>query len=154
MSDRLRQIWGGFEETTTRRLTGSGIDGVEVPPRRDFAADLEADLSDGIAAPAEAAFTELKHRLSAAEQRAAKKQARKRRKRSGGRGDMADYTAAPPAPLSADALPDGAPKAAQELIKGLKATEARIERSGSLYTVHMAAAQGRSTKRKKFFGLF
>lgn len=151
MTDRLRQIWGGFEETTTRRLTGRGIENVEVPHRRDWSAEAKQDLAEGVPGPAEAAFAELKFRLSAAEQKAAKKAARKRRRR----GERHDFSDAPPAPLSADAMPEGAPKAAQELIRGLKATEARVDRSEGLYTTHMAAASDRpGAKRKKFLGLF
>ena len=151
MTDRLRQIWGDFEGTTTRRLTGRGVENIDVPHRRDWSAEAQQELAEGVPAPAEAAFAELKFRLSAAEQKAAKKAARKRRRR----GERHDYSDAPPAPLSVDALPDGAPKAAQELIRGLKATEARVERSEGLYTTHMAAASERtSVKRKKFLGLF
>ena len=151
MTDRLRQIWGGFEETTTRRLTGRGIENVEVPHRRDWSAEAQTELAGDMASPAEAAFAELKFKLSAAEQKAAKKAARKRKRR----GETQSFSDAPPAPLSGDALPDGAPKAAQELIRGLKATEARVERSEGLYTTHMAAASERPKgKRKKFLGLF
>lgn len=154
MSDRLRQIWGGFEETTTRRLSGRGIDNIEVPNRRDYAADRQAELAGQTTPPAQAAFAALTHRLSAAEQRAARKDAR--RKQNGSRRGTEPMMAAepPPPPLSANAYAEGAPEAAQNLIKGLKATEARIDRSTGLYTSYMAQAQERSGKRKKFFGLF
>ena len=153
MSDRLRQIWSGFESQTTRRLTGRGVEGIATPPRHDWAADI-SEAPEGIAAPAQAAFAALEHRLTKAERRAQARELRRRAKS----GEDASFHGddAPPAPLSAEAALDGAPAAVADLIRGLKATEARVERSSDTYAARLAAAGGKLQKpgRKKFLGIF
>ncbi len=150
MAERLKQIWGGFERVTQRNLTGRGIENIEIPNRREFRAHDAEFLPKNFAAPADAAFAALKHRLSAAEQRQIKKE--ERRARAAGRG-----FSAPPAPLSADAAESSAPEAVRDLIRGLKSTEMRTERRDFDYAA-FAAANPKSTPklkpRRKIFGLF
>jgi hypothetical protein len=147
--ERLKQIWGGFERVTQRNLTGRGIENIDVPNRRDFAARDADMLPKNFAAPADAAFSALRHRLTAAEQRALKNE--ERRARASGRA----Y--APPAPLSADAAEEGAPESVRDLIRGLRATEMRVERRDVDYTAFAAAnpnATPRLKARRKLFGIF
>ncbi|MBB5517708.1 hypothetical protein [Amphiplicatus metriothermophilus] len=152
MVERLKQIWSGFEAKTTRRLTGRGVDNIVVPHRQDWRAEEAAKLAEGLRPPAEAAFAALKARLAAAEQRAERKRRRK------GRPAPAEFAAAPPPPLSAEAADEGAPEAARDLIRGLRATEARLRRRESDYVAVMSGEAGRALeslkKRKKFLGLF
>jgi len=139
MADRLKQIWGGFEKTTTRRLSGRGVDHIVVPSRHDYQATDDSALPQNFTAPAEAAFAALKGKLSAQE----KKFARKAAGRSG---------EAPPAPLSPEAEFERAPEGARDLIRGLKATEARVSRRMVNYADSPEArAAGR---RRRLFKLF
>lgn len=148
MNERLKQIWSGFEKATTRRLTGRGVDAIIVPSRTDWRAEERASLAPEAVLPAEAAFSALKHRLSASEQRAARKQ--ERRAKAEGRN-----FAAAPDPL--EAANNGA-EAVRDLMMGLKATEARIERREIDYTAYLATNPKGAPKlapaRKKIFGVF
>ncbi len=147
MSERLKQIWSGFEKTTTRRLTGRGVDNILVPSRADWRAEERASLAPEAILPAEAAFSALKHRLSAAEQRVARKE--ERRAKVEGRA----LSAAPDPMEAANAAPEGV----RDLILGLKATEARIERRDIDYVKWAAANPKAAPKlnapRKKIFGI-
>ena len=150
MAERLKQIWGGFERVTERSLTGRGVENIEVPNRREFQAHDEAFLPKNFSPPADAAFGALKHRLSAAEQRTIRKE--ERRARSEGRS-----FAAPPSPLSGDAAEAGAPESVRDLIRGLHATEMRVQRRDVDYTAFAAAnpkATPKLKSRKKIFGIF
>ena len=51
MSSRLKNIWAGFEETTSRHLTGGGVDNIAVPHRVDYTAEDESLLPEGFDAP-------------------------------------------------------------------------------------------------------
>jgi hypothetical protein len=145
MSERLKQIWGGFAEVTTRRLTGRGVENIVVQHREDRRDAERKFLPDGFDSPAEAAFRALRAQLSAQEKRAAKRRLR--------RGETQELSAPPP-PLSAAASDEGAPAAARDLIRGLKATEARTARSEASYTARMKPADGAGLRRRKIFGLF
>lgn len=150
MPERLKQIWGGFERVTTRGLTGRGVENIEIPNRREFQAHDEMFLPKNFSAPADAAFAALKHRLSAGEQRAIRKE--ERRARAEGRA-----FSAPPAPLSGDAPETGAPDSVRDLIRGLHSTEMRTLRRDFDYAAFAAAnpkAAPRIRARKKLFGLF
>jgi len=140
MGERLKQIWGGFEGATTRRLTGGGVDNIPTPGRPARETTDSQFLPEGFTPPAEAAFAALKGRLSAHEQKQAQKRAR------GG----AAY--APPAPLSPEAEDAGAPEAARDLIRGLKATEARVSRRFADYGDEDGTPK--RGRKKKLFGLF
>jgi hypothetical protein len=136
MVERLKQIWGGFEKETTRHLTNRGVDNIQVPPRRDWRAESENAPTNAAAAPATAAFEALKSRLAAKGKKAAK--------RDGGESE---------AKFVAES------EAARDLIRGLKATEARIVRSDRLYSGEGAQKRGllggkRETREKKGFRLF
>lgn len=148
--ERLKQIWGGFERVTQRRLTGRGVENIDVPNRRELAAHDEEFLPKNFAAPADAAFAALKRRLSAAEQRQWKNE--ERRARAEGRS-----YAAPPAPLSAEAAEAGAPESVRDLIRGLKSTEMRTQRRDVDYVAFAAANPKSAPKlksRRKIFGVF
>ncbi|MEZ5892725.1 MAG: hypothetical protein R3C58_06220 [Parvularculaceae bacterium] len=150
MAERLKQIWGGFERVTQRSLTGRGVDNIELPNRRELQAHDDAFLPKQYSAPADAAFTALKHRLSAAEQRAVRRE--ERRARAEGRS-----FSAPPAPLSGDAAEMSAPDSVRDLIRGLHATEMRTERRDFDYASFASANPKGLPKlkgRKKFLGLF
>ena len=46
MAERLKQIWAGFAETTSRHLTGKGVDNIIVPHRSDYTVDDSGFLPD------------------------------------------------------------------------------------------------------------
>lgn len=154
MTERLKQIWSGFEAETTRRLTGRGVDNIAVPHRQDWQADDLAHLPDGFDAPAEAAFAALKASLAEKETKSAKRRPR--------RGETAELAA----PTAQTAL-SGDLKPVRDLIRGLRATEDRVARSDYDYADYLAAMPARKkglfgrtkaaapkTPRKKFLGLF
>ena len=157
MTDRLKQIWSGFEGQTTRRLTGRGVDNIAVPHRQDWQADDLEHLPQNFDAPSHAAFEALKASLAAKEKKSAKRRPR--------RGETAEL-AAPPARSSLD----GDLKPVRDLIRGLRSTEDRIARSDFDYSEHLAANPQRkrglfggkrvfgavndSGRKKRFFGLF
>ena len=148
MNDRLKQIWSGFEKSTTRRLTGRGVDNILVPSRADWRAEERASLAPEAILPAEAAFSALKHRLSASEQRAARKE--ERRAKAEGRS----LSAAPDPVEAANAAYDSV----RDLMMGLKATQARVERRDIDYTAYLATnpkgAPKLAAPKKKLFGVF
>ncbi|MGE0408569.1 MAG: hypothetical protein AB7P23_04805 [Amphiplicatus sp.] len=125
MVERLKQIWSGFEGVTARRLTGRGVDNIVAPQRaHDASAPAPADF-----APAAAAFEALKARLAASA---------KKPKRGVSRLDTT--------PPETSFAPET--DAARDLVRGLKATEARLARSDRLYS---ETAPALPVKRKKFF---
>jgi len=151
MTERLKQIWSGFEGETERRLTGRGVDSIIVPNRAQLHGEEEAFLPRDFVSPASIAFEALKSKLTTKARRADA-----RRKRRGEARGLASEP--PPAPLSSDASVDNVPEGAIQLIRGLRATEARIERSDNDYLYYLSTDEGRAfagaRKRKKFFGIF
>ncbi len=150
MAERLKQIWGGFERVTQRSLTGRGVENIEVPNRRDMQAHDEAFLPQNFSAPADAAFSALKRRLSGAERRAMQRETR--RARTEGRA-----LSAPPAPISGDAAEVSAPDSVRDLIRGLHSTEMRTQRREFDYIAFAAAnpkAAPKLKSRRKIFGIF
>ncbi|MCB2112223.1 MAG: hypothetical protein R3C42_01940 [Parvularculaceae bacterium] len=150
MTERLKKIWGGFERATTRNLTGRGVDNIEIPERFDYAAVEDDLLPKNFSTPADAAFAALKTRLSAAEQRALKRE--ERRAKAAGKSFIA-----PPAPLSAEAAEASVPDSVKDLIRGLRSTAMRTERRDVDYAAFAQANPGLAPKlkgRKKFLGLF
>lgn len=144
MGDKLKQIWAGFEETTTRKLTGGGIANIHVPSRLN-ARDRDAEpLPEGVAEPVEAAFSALRAKLKNQEAKFSLPGSRKRKA----------------------ALPSEAPEEimlqshdGDELIKGMRATALRTQRSEYDYTSFMATSEGKSLlkkhkRSKKRFGFF
>ncbi|MBL4619859.1 MAG: hypothetical protein JKX88_07165 [Marinicaulis sp.] len=144
MDERLRQIWSGFEATTTRSLTGGGIDNIAVPHRTDFAAKDTEFLPDEFEAPAHAAFTALREGL------ARKEKMFSRKKKSKGASFSAEEEG--PGAMTTRRF-DG-----DELIKGLKATAMRTERTERDYQSFLSSKEGKAMfkkhKKKKRFGLF
>lgn len=138
-AERLRQIWSGFEQTTTRNLTGKGVDGVIVPNRADYAAHDQDFLPENFEGPAERAFATLRADLKAKE----KIFRRKKRKYS----DDVD-------------LPDQETSAAfksDEVFRGMYATAVRVERSDIDYQSFLSSDAGKATlkkHKKKRFGIF
>ena len=132
MTDKLKTIWAGFEETTSRHLTGSGVDNILVPHRVDYAAEDETFLPENFDAPAEAAFSALREKL--------KKQERK----FGRKNRQEDL-----APLDASQNFAG-----DELVKGMKATAMRTERPERDYANYLNSDAGKAAlkrhKKKRF----
>lgn len=144
MDERLKQIWSGFQETTTRNLTGGGVDNIDVPHRRDYGAEDTRLLPTEYEAPAQAAFAALRTELESK----AKRFGRSKKK------PQASYDGAQEGPdAMASRRFDG-----EELIKGLKATAMRTERPERDYSAFLASAEGKAAfkkfKKKKRFGLF
>lgn len=138
--ERLKQIWAGFSETTERRLTGKGVDNINVPHRMDYAEEDWRFLPEDFESPSERAFEAL------GEERA---QARKKFGRKAKSGQSAEPDAPPP---MAQRAFNG-----DELIKGLRATAMRTERSYLDYERFLSSDAGKAVRkktRKKRFGIF
>ena len=137
MDERLKQIWSGFEEVTTRRLTGRGVDNIAVPHRTDYAAEDASFLTEEFTAPAEAAFSALREELGRKEKKFGRKKKSARE----------DATEAMSQSYNGD-----------ELLRGLRATALRTERPERDYQAFLSSAEGKAVykknKRKKRFGLF
>ncbi|MAW78775.1 MAG: hypothetical protein CMI63_00940 [Parvularcula sp.] len=146
MSDRLKQIWSGFSETTERHLTGKGVENVPVPHRTDYSPVDEASLPEGFSTPAQAAFSSLRDNL-------AKKERLFSGKKKNVKADAAlpneaeDFVAATAFSAAGD-----------DLIRGLRATALRTERPELDYNVFLSSKEGKAHfkkhKRKKFLGIF
>ncbi len=145
MDERLKQIWSGFQSTTSRNLTGGGVDNIAVPHRRDFAAQDQEPLPADFEGPAQAAFSALREDL-----------ARKEKKFSWGKKVHAQAEFREAAPDKGPSTPD--PFDSSELLKGLKATAMRTERVERDYMAFMSSDEGKKAfkkhKKKKRFGLF
>lgn len=121
MADRrLKQIWSGFENVTTRRLTNRAIEHIVVPGRASWREEDAAFLPRNFEAPAEVAFQALKQRLA----EKARHAERKDKKAFGGTSDTELPDVAYAAPES---------DAARDLIRALKATEMRTRRTDASY---------------------
>lgn len=140
MAERLKQIWAGFEDMTSRHLTGRGVENIVVPHRVDYAQQDEAFLPADFHGPAETAFEALRETLAAQEKRFGRQRA--------------SETPSPPEEtlLSAPAM-NG-----DDLVKGLRATALRTERAEYDYSAFLNSDEGRRAvkkyKKKKRFGLF
>lgn len=144
MSERLKEIWQGFEATTRRHLTGGGVDNITVPSRLDYANEpIEAE--DDALAPSYAAFAALQ------ELRGAKSKSKKKRKKKTGAGAGEDGLHEP-LPMAEREF-DG-----DELIQGLRATAMRVERPESDYGAFISTREGKAIynkhKKKKRFIFF
>lgn len=146
MSDRLKQIWSGFSETTTRQLTGKGIDSIPVPHRADYSPVDEAFLPEGFSTPAQAAFSSLRDSLA------------KKEKRFSGKKKNPKADAALPSEAEDFVAATAFSAAGDDLIRGLRATALRTERPELDYDVFLSSKEGKAHfkkhKRKKFLGLF
>jgi Arc/MetJ-type ribon-helix-helix transcriptional regulator len=144
MTDRLKQIWKGFETRTSSRLTSVDIDAVNVPLREERSrreTGPEHSLEAGKADHSEA----VRAALSALQQDILAKGKKHRRKRRG------------PETQPGFSLEEGALPSSLEdnLLTGLKFTEARTRRSGSDYISFAQSRQDAWKKRrKKFLGIF
>lgn len=151
---RLKQIWAGFEGVTTRRLTNRTVEHIVVPSRADWRDEDAAFLPRNFEAPSMAAFEALKQRLSEKARHADRKE-----KKAFGDSDTKLPDVAYAAPES---------DAARDLIRALKATEARTRRTEANYVDALekpkkgffggkpAAPKTKADARgrKKWFGLF
>lgn len=154
MTERLKEIWSGFEGATSRHLTGRGVDNIIVPHRQDWQAEDAQFLPENYPAPSYAAFEMLKARL-AEKGRKAEKRARRR----GETAAMADMAPPPPDPAF-----NGELKPVRDLIRGLMSTEARVARSDCDYAEFLSAQPQKKRLfggpkpagggRKKFLGIF
>ncbi len=144
MSDRLKQIWSGFEQTTSRHLTGRGVDNIAVPPRADYSPRDANLLPEDYNAPASAAFSALRENLS------------KKEKLFAGRKQSAD--AALPTEAEDFVAATAFSAAGDDLIRGLRATAMRVERPELDYAAFLESEEGKrhfkKHKRKKFLGIF
>lgn len=165
MSDRLKQIWSGFENETTRNLTGSGIDNIHVPHRREWRARDDNFLPEGFEAPAERAFAALNWKLNAEHEK------HTRKKRKGKSVDAFMYTGdgqehLPETRRYAPGYPGarlgggegGADDQQQSMAAALKATDFRVLRREINYMAGEASSTERALKnrprKKKFLGIF
>ncbi len=139
MAERLKQIWSGFEETTTRNLTGRGVDNIIVPNRVDYQAQDKAFLPEAFNAPAHAAFAALHEQIKA------------KAKRFGGR-KKSKAKDADTEPVAMQSFVD------DPMIKSLKSTALRVERTEMDYQGFLKEDGGKSLetlkKGKKRFILF
>ncbi len=142
MTERLKQIWSGFEDATSRQLTGRGIDNIAPPRRVDYLAEDEECLPQDFHGPAETAFAALRETLAGHEKKFSR----------GGRRDAA------PAPSPEDMLTAPVSFNDDDLIRGLRATALRTERAEYDYSAFMTTDEGKRSvrryKKKKRFGLF
>ena len=177
MTDRLKQIWSGFEGVTERRLTGRGIDNI-VPPqlarmdragenRNDFGADRvyeqamkDADSSGGDASRqsqqgageqelnALGAGSPASVAFAALRTRLAKQeQAALKNKRGGAKRKEPSPYRQAYDPVEA---PDPASMGAMHaMLSGIRSTEERTLRTAQSYAAHMSAEAGRALAGKK-----
>ncbi|MEM6414653.1 MAG: hypothetical protein AAF720_08350 [Pseudomonadota bacterium] len=142
MSERLKQIWRGFERKTERRLTGSGVDDIALPPRTVEDGGADQFLPNDFTPPSQAAFSALKAEIFAAEGKARKRGNRHVRGKKD-KTETKDFSM---------------PSETAEMLKGLSATSARVDRPPLDYSAFLqssASAKLNSLKtRKKFLGLF
>ena len=139
MGDRLKQIWAGFEETTTRHLTGKGVDNIIVPQRADYAAEDQSLLPEGFEGPSTRAFEALHAELAAKQKKFGRKRGPSKRAETGqGEEARASYSG-------------------DDVIKGMRATAMRTERTEIDYEAYLASDAGKAIRkktRKKRFGIF
>ncbi len=74
MTDHLKEIWSRFEESTSRNLTGSGVDNIPRPVTEEMERHrsllenaheaASVPMPEGVTEPAEAAFAALRERLT------------------------------------------------------------------------------------------
>jgi hypothetical protein len=135
MAERLKEIWSGFADVTTRNLTGKGVEGIIVPHRADYAPDDSQFLPEAYEGPAARAFETLRADL------AAKNKKFSRRKQ------------AEPSPQSEAA----ALRAGDDVFQGMHATTMRIERTDLDYETYLSSDVGKAAlkkHKKKRFGIF
>ena len=136
MADRLKAIWTGFEETTSRNLTGKGVDNIIVPHRSDFTNDDSQFLPETYEGPAKRAFDTLRADLAVKEKRFGKKK------------ETPDYTEAAYAPTR---------EFSDDPFSGMYATMMRVERSELDYEQFLGSDAGKAAlkkHKKKRFGFF
>ncbi|GJL95531.1 MAG: hypothetical protein DHS20C05_19360 [Hyphococcus sp.] len=144
MADRLKDIWSGFEQTTSRNLSGKGVDNIIVPSRADYGADDSAFLPENYSGPAEAAFSALRADLEA------KGKFFNRKKKSAQSTDAAqpheDASSFHERDFSGD-----------ELVRGLRSTAMRTSRCELDYESYLSSDAGKAAAKKhkkKRFGIF
>ena len=133
--DRLADIWTRFGRGTSARLTGASVESTIRPSGADaprYRAPGQA-LAEAVRAPREAGTPDPV--AEAAQALRASMAARR------------DRRAVPPPTLPEDLI-------AAQVLRDMKATEARVARRHTDYLSYAAAMQGRGPKRRKFLGLF
>jgi len=157
MSDRLKQIWDGFSSETTRNLTGSGIDNINVPNRREWRTEDEKFLPQDFEAPAERAFAALQYKMSEAVYRHGKKQGKKssRKQDRQNPGAPAMRSAYGLGEAHTSTMKDDDPRRA--LLASLRETDFRVLRREINYSAqgaHETEKMLKNKPKKKRFGLF
>ena len=148
MTDRLKDIWSGFEQTTSRSLTGKGIENILVPPRADFGVDDNSFLPENYSGPAEAAFSALRADLQAKGKFFGRKNKSAQSKSALERasGDHETTASFSERDYSGD-----------ELIRGLRSTAMRTTRCELDYESYLSSDAGKAAAKKhkkKRFGIF
>ena len=140
MTERLKQIWSGFEGVTTRNLTGSGVDNIVVPSRVDYQAEDQSFLPETFNAPAHAAFAELHSTLTDNKKRFGRK-----------KKEQAEQAE----PVEVSASVSFGP---EDLFQGLEATAWRVERTEMNYQHFLSSGGAKALetlgKKKKRFIFF
>ncbi|MEO0397908.1 MAG: hypothetical protein AAF224_00625 [Pseudomonadota bacterium] len=151
MSERLKEIWSVFEGKTERRLTGGGVENIALPPRHEADGGAEHFLPSDFTPPSEAAFSALKAEIIAAGDKNTR-----RGKRDNNESVGAAYRNAQRGVDTASLA--GAPVETIEMMRGLNATAARVDRApldyGQFLSTSASAKLSGLKKRKKFLGLF
>ncbi len=153
MSDHLKKIWSGFEQQTSRKLTGTGIDNIHVPDRREWRSTDNKFLPQDFEAPAERAFAALSWKLSEEEKRLAKKA----KKRQSKYDDATRFAYGnPEGRETRQYTAEGDPR--QALLASLKETDFRVLRREINYLDSGGASATedmlKRKPKKKFLGLF
>ena len=149
MSERLKQIWAGFADQTTRNLTGNGINNIHVPNRREWRADDAQFLPQDFEQPAERAFAALDYAMA----NAAKKHAKNMRNTSAPQ----DSTHSAYGDHNTQARFAAAMDPRRALLASLRETDFRVLRREIDYTQFAATETEDRLKnkpKKKRFGLF
>ncbi|WP_306253128.1 hypothetical protein [Parvularcula sp. IMCC14364] len=141
MTDHLKDIWNRFEEKTTRNLTGAGVDNIPRPVieemerhrsrLQDAHEAVAVPMPEGVPAPADAAFSALRDRLTSFDKKGRPSQQASQ-----------DF--------SVPQIND------DQLTRDLKETEKLTARKEPDYlsSVHRMEAENGRPKRKKFLGIF
>lgn len=161
MSDRLKQIWSGFEHQTSRHLTGQGIDNIHVPSRREWRADDSKFLPGDFEAPADRAFAALEYKLATESKKHGRRRSTSSKKRHGAHHDADqrfEQAYGPGEPTNRE-MAAGDPH--QALLASLRETDFRVLRREINYSAQASdVKKGRKKSRhkgpgrKKFLGIF
>ena len=141
MTDRLKDIWNGFEESTTRRLTGDGVDNIPLPEQHfNWRGASDKPLPQDYAEPVRAAFDAFEEQLEQSAKRS-------RRRKPTTTSFASDEPVAPQF------------YGHEDLAQSLASTAQRTTRRETDYATFSATDEGQKLykaqkRKKKFLGLF